>query len=112
MLQGSITQDQLSSKQQDDTEEQRQLIKAQIRLGWSAEAVKQGVAHAKKGDYNSAISCYKKVENAVPAVPAWPNPRHSCEPQANAPVICCRFSVPMFCPFRAIDRSCVLSPVF
>ena len=74
MLQGSATQDQLSSQQQDDTEEQRQLIKAQIRLGWSAEAVKQGVAHAKKGEYDSAISCYKKVQNALPATPVWPNP--------------------------------------
>ena len=74
MLQGSTIQDQLSFQQQDNTEEQRQLIKAQIRLGWSAEAVKQGVAHAKKGEYDSAISCYKKVENALPAAPAWPNP--------------------------------------
>lgn len=64
-IQGSVLQDQLSFKQQDDVEDQRQLIKAQIRLGWSAEAVKQGVAQAKKGQYDSAIGCYKKVKRLL-----------------------------------------------
>ena len=52
---------QLTTQYQEGMEDKRQFLKAQIRLGWSAEAVKQGVAHAKKGEHDAAISCYKKV---------------------------------------------------
>lgn len=62
-VQGSAIADQLSNKRQEVVEDQRQLIKTQIRVGWSAEAVKQGITHAKKGDNDSAISCYKKVRS-------------------------------------------------
>lgn len=64
-MQGSVVLHQLSTKHQDDTDDQQQLIKAQIRVGWSAEAVKQGVTLAKKGEYDSAIGCYKKVKGST-----------------------------------------------
>lgn len=64
-VQGSAIADQLSNKRQEVVEDQRQLIKTQIRVGWSAEAVKQGITHAKKGDNDSAISCYKKVRFTI-----------------------------------------------
>lgn len=63
-------QSQLTTQYQEGIEEKRQFLKAQIRLGWSAEAVKQGVAHAKKGEHDSAISCYKKVSRADSLVTA------------------------------------------
>ena len=60
-LQGSLVSRQLSSESQDATEEQRQFLKSQLQLAWSGEAVKQGVAHAKKAEYDAALGCYKKV---------------------------------------------------
>ncbi len=65
-MQGSALRCQLDKKSQEVTEEARQHLKSQLRLGWSAEAVKQGVAHAKKGEYDAALGCYKKV-----GLPAW-----------------------------------------
>ena len=61
MLQGSIVSCQLSSDSQQETDEKRQFLKSQLRLAWSGEAVKQGVAHAKKAEYDTALGCYKKV---------------------------------------------------
>ncbi len=60
-MQGSALHSQLDSESQQATEDSRQLLKAQLKLGWSSEAVKQGVAHAKKGEYDAALGCYKKV---------------------------------------------------
>ena len=61
MLQGSIVSCQLSNDSQQQTEDKRQLLKSQLRLAWSGEAVKQGVVHAKKAEYDTALGCYKKV---------------------------------------------------
>lgn len=61
MLQGSIVSCQLSNDSQQETEDKRQLLKSQLRLAWSGEAVKQGVVHAKKAEYDTALGCYKKV---------------------------------------------------
>ena len=61
MLQGSIVSYELSSEVQQETEEKRQFLKSRLRLAWSGEAVKQGVAHAKKAEYDTALGCYKKV---------------------------------------------------
>ncbi len=60
-MQGSALNSQLDSESQQATEDSRQLLKAQLKLGWSSEAVKQGVVHAKKGEYDAALGCYKKV---------------------------------------------------
>ena len=60
-IQGSVIRCQLDEESQRATEDARQLLKSQLRLGWSSEAVKQGVAHAKKGEYDAALGCYKKV---------------------------------------------------
>ena len=61
MLQGSIVNCQLSNDSQQETEDKRQFLKSQLRSAWSGEAVKQGVAHAKKAEYDTALGCYKKV---------------------------------------------------
>lgn len=61
MLQGSIVNCQLSDVSQQECEDKRQFLKGQLRLAWSGEAVKQGVAHAKKAEYDTALGCYKKV---------------------------------------------------
>lgn len=61
MLQGSIVNCQLSDASQQECEDKRQFLKSQLRLAWSGEAVKQGVAHAKKAEYDTALGCYKKV---------------------------------------------------
>ena len=61
-VQGSVMTDQLSSASQDATEDARQQLKSRLRLAWSGEAVKQGVSHAKKGEYDAALGCYKKVD--------------------------------------------------
>lgn len=58
MLQGSVASYQTS---QQATENKRQLLKSQLRMAWSGEAVKQGVAHAKKAEHDTALGCYKKV---------------------------------------------------
>lgn len=63
-LQGSVASCQLSSDSLQATEDKRQLLKSQLRLAWSGEAVKQGVAHAKKAEYDTALGCYKKVCSA------------------------------------------------
>lgn len=60
-LRGSVIRCQLDEESQRATEDARQLLKSQLRLGWSSEAVKQGVAHAKKGEYDAALGCYKKA---------------------------------------------------
>ena len=60
-LQGSVVSCQLSTAAQEATEENRQSLKSQLRLAWSKEAVKQGVMHAKKAEYDAALGCYKKV---------------------------------------------------
>ncbi len=60
-MQGSALHSRLDSESQQATQDSRQLLKAQLKLGWSSEAVKQGVAHAKKGEYDAALGCYKKV---------------------------------------------------
>ena len=64
-MQGSVVSCQLSNDSQQATEEKRQLLKSQLRLAWSGEAVKQGVAHAKKAEYDTALGCYKKVIQAT-----------------------------------------------
>ena len=61
LLQGSIVNCQLSDASQEECEDKRQFLKSQLRLAWSGEAVKQGVAHAKKAEYDMALGCYKKV---------------------------------------------------
>ncbi|KAL3139727.1 hypothetical protein ABBQ38_004032 [Trebouxia sp. C0009 RCD-2024] len=60
-LRGSVASCQLSSESLQATEDKRQLLKSQLRLAWSGEAVKQGVAHAKKAEYDTALGCYKKA---------------------------------------------------
>ncbi|DBB03932.1 TPA: hypothetical protein ACH3X1_013012 [Trebouxia sp. C0004] len=60
-LRGSALNSQLDSESQQATEDSRQLLKVQLKLGWSSEAVKQGVAHAKRGEYDAALGCYKKA---------------------------------------------------
>ncbi|DBB07868.1 TPA: hypothetical protein ACH3X3_009268 [Trebouxia sp. C0006] len=60
-LRGSALHSRLDSESQQATQDSRQLLKAQLKLGWSSEAVKQGVAHAKKGEYDAALGCYKKA---------------------------------------------------
>ncbi|KAA6424453.1 MAG: hypothetical protein FRX49_05665 [Trebouxia sp. A1-2] len=60
-LRGSALDSQLDSESQQTTEDSRQFLKAQLKLGWSSEAVKQGVVHAKKGEYDAALGCYKKA---------------------------------------------------
>ena len=73
MLQGSIVNCQLSDASQQECEDKRQFLKSQLRLAWSGEAVKQGVAHAKKAEYDMALGCYKKVHPhtlaLLPSVP-------------------------------------------
>jgi hypothetical protein len=69
-VQGSALNSQLDSESQQATEESRQLLKAQLKLGWSSEAVKQGVAHANKGEYDAALGCYKKVGVCSVVTPA------------------------------------------
>lgn len=61
MLQGSVVSCQLNNDSQQETENKRQYLKNQLRLAWSGEAVKQGVAHAKKAEYDTALGCYKKA---------------------------------------------------
>jgi len=69
-VQGSALNSQLDSESQQATEDSRQRLKAQLKLGWSSEAVKQGVAHAKKGEYDAALGCYKKVGVCSVVTPA------------------------------------------
>ncbi|KAL3154385.1 hypothetical protein ABBQ32_013861 [Trebouxia sp. C0010 RCD-2024] len=71
-LRGSVASCQLSSDSLQATEDKRQLLKSQLRLAWSGEAVKQGVAHAKKAEYDTALGCYKKaLELDARNVDAW-----------------------------------------
>ena len=60
-VQGSVVSCQVSNENQEATEEKRQFLKSQLRLAWSGEAVKQGIVHAKKSEYDAALGCYKKV---------------------------------------------------
>lgn len=60
-MQGSALTSQLDSESQQATEDSRQVLKSRLRLAWSSEAVKQGIAHAKKGEGDAALGCYKKV---------------------------------------------------